>query len=682
MAGNPSRTRHGIRYLFAALALSAALACYLGATLAVGLESSIRTSERENASRLLAAYANQFGEKLLAGETAALDQLVFESVPSFPERDLPPLAEAFFELDSGGKILFPSEIGTGAFDPSALDFQSLVPSDNPDILAAADAVHSQKDYSAAIQRYDAAMRRGSLSRQARAVLAFRIAQCYCKMPGIDDTASQYFQQAVDLATDAGGAAMSYLRCCAVLEWGGLEERTGKTESAARRTMKLYRALFVERSLALPAPTAAYVEIEIASLVNRAAQGNSAVATEYAALAAERAKADEMAKSVEEIHDLITVALRTWAMTNSDPSTVFNFYARQYRRPVLLAMRRLPGENNPGRIIGMRLRIGAIGLRDLPADIAVRDKEGDVLPARSAGGEEWAGAALDVYVPGWRLASAEPPDLKARILRQRVLTIALSAICVGALAVCGVLLIRAERMRASLDRAKSEFISSVSHELCTPAANIRVISETLCTGGADEPTRRQEYLALLEVEAERLSALLDNLLEFSRGRHDAARYNIARGDIVAAVREAAAEFARRYDGEDLDLRTDLPTQAVEADFDAAAIRTALRNILDNAYKYSRPLRRISMALSARSGNAEIEISDNGIGIALDEIEKIFDRFWRSADKRVRPLAGYGIGLSLVRDIMAAHGGEVRAKSEPGKGSAFTLTLPLPRTNENS
>jgi signal transduction histidine kinase len=676
MAGTAAKTRHGIRYLLAALALAAALACYLGVTLAGGQEASIRNSEREKTARSLEASARRIGEKMLAAETAALDRISSPSLPDLTAGDpLPAIVDVFFRTDSDGNVTFPLP-AMAEGDRSSLDFQALVPSGDADI-AAAETAERAGDYNTAMERYAAAMQRQERP-AVKAAIAYRAALCGLKQafPGRAQ-ARQFFREAIEAASQAEpDAAMSYLKTCVTLELAQDDARAGDSDSAAARMLGLYRGIFVERSLRLPAATVVYVEAQIGAVLGPAALAQPRIAWEYDAVRRARVRLDAVARGVGEAREVIALAVRNWKMRGQRPAgEVVNFCARRNGNPVLLAMRLLAADAGQAAAIGFRVNIGAIDLTDLPADAAIRDDAGRIPPRSAPDTKEWASAPFDAFVPGWRLAAPEPPELDARVARQRALTIALTLICVGALALCGLLLLRAVRMQSALEGAKSEFLSNVSHELCTPAASIRVISETLASAASDEPGRRRKYIGMLQTEAERLSMLLDNLLEFSRGRASAARYNIAPGDLAGTAREAVADFARRHEEQDLELASDLPAGPVAAEHDADAMKTALRNILDNAHKFSQSPRRIAVSMRASEGAAEIKISDNGIGIAPGEAGRIFDRFFRGSDERVRAVAGSGIGLTLARDIVTAHGGEVTVQSEPGYGSTFTVTLPI-------
>jgi signal transduction histidine kinase len=672
MAGAAAKSRHGIYYLLAALALAAVVVCYLGVTLAAGQESVMRAGERERTERLLAEKSHAIGERLLASEKGLLDTVSLTDTAALLEGgDIPEAVDVFFEMDKYGKVVFPRPADSTA-SVSAPDFQSFVPSSDDRIKSAEQAESTGRDYDRAASIYAATAQDPSYPAETRAALALRAAQCLVKAgrPG-DEDAGAYFRMAADLAAQSTrGAAADYLAACAALEWALAEEKAGDTQHAGEIAIDLYERLFVNRALSMPSPTAEYLGQQIDSLAQRVVSGD--LAARYSAAKQGRERAAAMAAAMAEIEDAVLPLMQYWAIRGGLPrGEIYSVRARHDGKPALIVVRQEWSGENGSRIMGFRAKIEKLDLGPLPPGMTLRDESGPI--AGDAAGEEWASVPFDAYVSGWRLTAPEPAGLRDRIARGRWLTISITLICAAALALCAALLARGERMRNSLERAKAEFLSNVSHELCTPASSIRVIAETL--GSARDAAKREQYVGMLQSESERLSALLDNLLEFSRGRKTAAQYDIIPGDLAAAARAAAEEFARRHDNEEMRFDCDIPAGAVVAEHDAAALRMALGNILDNAYKYSRPPRRIALAMKAGGQNAGITVSDNGIGIPPGEAEKIFERFYRGADARVRAVAGSGIGLSLVREICRAHGGDVRARSEAGRGSAFTITLPL-------
>ncbi len=226
----------------------------------------------------------------------------------------------------------------------------------------------------------------------------------------------------------------------------------------------------------------------------------------------------------------------------------------------------------------------------------------------------------------------------------------------------------------LGRLKTEFISAVSHELRTPMTSLRSISELLKSNRVADPARREKLLELMAGECGRLGRYLGNVLDFGRIEQDAKRYEIREtdlGPIVADVVEVA-----RSAGADagLELSVELPDGPVTVRADADAVRQALLNLLDNAVKYGGERKRVSVRLAPIEGGAEISVSDDGIGLAAADLDRVFEAFYRAPEAVRHDPKGVGLGLMIVKHIMDAHGGSVAIASEPGRGATFTLRFP--------
>jgi signal transduction histidine kinase len=227
----------------------------------------------------------------------------------------------------------------------------------------------------------------------------------------------------------------------------------------------------------------------------------------------------------------------------------------------------------------------------------------------------------------------------------------------------------------IGRMKTEFISAVSHELRTPMTSLQSISELLKSNKVADAARRAQLLELMAGECGRLSRYLHNVLDFGRIEQDAKRYDIRETDIgpvVAGVVEVARSAAS---GEDLDLELTMPDTPVMVEADPDAVRQAVLNIVDNAIKYSAGRRRVAVDLAATADGAEIGVKDNGIGIAPEDRERIFEAFFRSPEAVRHDAKGVGLGLMIVKHIMDAHGGRVAV--EGGQGAGTTVTLIFPR-----
>jgi signal transduction histidine kinase len=202
-------------------------------------------------------------------------------------------------------------------------------------------------------------------------------------------------------------------------------------------------------------------------------------------------------------------------------------------------------------------------------------------------------------------------------------------------------------------------------------------ETLALGRVKEPAQTQEVLELLQKETERLSAMIERVLDWARLESGRQRYRKDRLTAQQIVDASLDAFrAQRLDSQvQLSCQVAEPLPVVEGDGEALA--GALLNLLHNAYKYSGGEKRIELRAEARNGGVDIEVEDHGVGIAKRDRKRVFDRFYRVDNLLTRQTEGSGLGLSISRRIIEAHGGKLTVRSELGKGSIFTIHLPAAR-----
>jgi signal transduction histidine kinase len=228
---------------------------------------------------------------------------------------------------------------------------------------------------------------------------------------------------------------------------------------------------------------------------------------------------------------------------------------------------------------------------------------------------------------------------------------------------------------ALARLKSDFVSNVSHELRTPLALIRLYAETLELGRITTREKKQEYYRIIRKESERLTALINNILDFSRIEAGRKEYEFRDTDIAELVHNTLDSYRYQIEQQGFAFEESIDSDLPAVRVDREAIARALVNLVNNALKYSADEKFLGVKLYRASGALKLEVVDRGIGITRREQSKIFEKFYRTGDPLVHNTKGSGLGLSLVRHITHAHGGEVAVESTPGKGSKFTLSLPL-------
>jgi signal transduction histidine kinase len=228
---------------------------------------------------------------------------------------------------------------------------------------------------------------------------------------------------------------------------------------------------------------------------------------------------------------------------------------------------------------------------------------------------------------------------------------------------------------ALAKLKSDFVSNVSHELRTPLALIRLYAETLELGRISNPGKRQEYYEIIRKESERLTALINNILDFSRIESGKKEYSFRETDVADLVRSTLESYRFEIEQNGFQLEQKIDNDLPRVCVDREAIARSLLNLVNNAVKYSATEKYLGVNLYRHNGGVNLEVVDHGIGIAAKEQPKIFEKFYRVGDPLVHETKGSGLGLSLVRHIVQAHGGAVAVESEPGQGSKFTITLPV-------
>jgi two-component system phosphate regulon sensor histidine kinase PhoR len=228
----------------------------------------------------------------------------------------------------------------------------------------------------------------------------------------------------------------------------------------------------------------------------------------------------------------------------------------------------------------------------------------------------------------------------------------------------------------LENIRRDFVSNVSHELKTPITSIKGFVETLRDGALDDREHAERFLEIIARHAERLHAIIEDLLALSRLEQDSDSYDIPRleASLTDVVQAAVLDCAARAEAQHV---TVLPTCEAElrAAVNAPLLEQALVNLLDNAITYSNPESRVWVIARQTDDMLVIDVRDQGVGIPHDHLDRIFERFYRVDKARSRERGGTGLGLAIVKHIAQVHGGQVSVTSTVGQGSTFTLRLPL-------
>jgi two-component system phosphate regulon sensor histidine kinase PhoR len=272
--------------------------------------------------------------------------------------------------------------------------------------------------------------------------------------------------------------------------------------------------------------------------------------------------------------------------------------------------------------------------------------------------------------------AVTPDSPVALTRRFLLlelgfVAAMGFVIVGAVAFGYRYLVR----QLELAQLKAGFLSTVTHELKTPIALIRLGVETLQMRRFSSPDEETRFLGIIERETQKLTQLVDNILDFARLESGRAAFRFEKVDLRTLAADVVESIRPRLDHLGFAVEVDLPESLPPARADARTITHAVLNLLDNAIKYSRDRREIRVRAAAKDRWVSVSVSDRGIGIAPGDRKRIFEKFVRLEDGLVHEVRGAGLGLSLVDQIIRAHHGRIDVHSTPGEGSTFTLWLPV-------
>ena len=311
----------------------------------------------------------------------------------------------------------------------------------------------------------------------------------------------------------------------------------------------------------------------------------------------------------------------------------------------------------------------------PVVFAAVDSDGRVLAGRKDGTARAAvRTAADTQLP-WNLyVTGRRSGLDAGMVTNRRFLLLGLAVMVLFLVAGTYFIARAIRREMEVSRMQSDFVSAVSHEFRSPLTSIRQLSEILALGRVPSEDRRQVYYETLVRETSRLQRLVESLLNFGRMEAGVRQYRFEELETADLVERVVAEFTPQIAGAGRQIEVHGANSPCALEGDPEAISVALRNLVDNALKYSPDCPTVWVEWEAANDYVAIRVRDRGAGITAAERKAIFRKFVRGSASVAGNVKGSGVGLAMVRHIVAAHGGMIKVASEPGKGSTFTMLLP--------
>ena len=281
---------------------------------------------------------------------------------------------------------------------------------------------------------------------------------------------------------------------------------------------------------------------------------------------------------------------------------------------------------------------------------------------------------------WRIAVGYlPGSLDAAVSRARTRNLAVSFGILSLLAIAIIIIIINARRAQRLARQQMDFVAGVSHEFRTPLAVIHAVSENLADGLITDRQQIEQCGVVIRNDVRRLAGMVEQVLEFAGAFRGKTLYQPQPVDLTALIEEVLARYPLLEPDKEWQIEREIQANLPAVLADPAALASAVRNIIDNAIKYGDPHRcwigiRARSETNERNQTIQVTIEDKGIGIPASEVPYIFEPFYRGREVIAAQIHGSGLGLSLVKNIIEAHGGTITVASTQGEGSSFTLNLP--------
>ena len=239
----------------------------------------------------------------------------------------------------------------------------------------------------------------------------------------------------------------------------------------------------------------------------------------------------------------------------------------------------------------------------------------------------------------------------------------------------VLIVRTVAHEVEVLKIKSDFVSSVSHEFKTPLTSIKALTERLMGGKVKDQAKMNQYFSVISQDTDKLTRLVGNILDFAKIEEGKKEYDFEETDIAEWLDQTIENFRKENLQREIKIHTQIPADIPHIKIDENALALAVNNLLDNAIKSSTKKNEIEVIVKRDENNLIIQVKDYGIGIPHGELDKIFEKFFQGSNAIRLSTKGTGLGLTLVRHTIEAHGGKVFVKSKVDHGSTFTLLLPI-------
>jgi signal transduction histidine kinase/tetratricopeptide (TPR) repeat protein len=399
------------------------------------------------------------------------------------------------------------------------------------------------------------------------------------------------------------------------------------------------------------------------------------------------------KVVEDISQEIVPELRARQNEQAYDSILLRFDKNISGRNYLISAVQIPdsSENRSIGLLGVKIREQQL-IQDVipaaiqsfpishPSDVVISHLSGKILLGKKNSSTEPATATefFEDNFPPWRIdifpregEASSVFDLKRSFYFWTIITLVVVLIS-GA-----VLISRTIAQEMAVLRLKSDFVSSVSHEFKSPLTSIKSLAERLRDGKVTDSDRMKQYFSVITQDADRLARLVTNILDFSKIEEGKREYEFEETDLGKLITQNIEGFQKEEIAKGVKIQTQISEDIPLLDVDKDAMSQALNNLLDNAVKFSPDRKEIDVILKKDDKNIILEVRDKGIGIPPDEWDKVFDKFYQGRNEVRKAAKGTGLGLTLVKHTVEAHGGRIEVESRVGEGSTFSIILPIQR-----
>jgi signal transduction histidine kinase len=598
-----------------------------------------------------------------------------------------------FLLDDGLHVISPK---TGSERPTVSPIEERAPESgfSKAFRGAETYEFSQKDFVRAARAYRESAALASSDRE-KAVALEAAARCLLSSGNLKE-AQNVYRELAKKYSQLQDKAGQFFGVTAAFQISEIEKRRKQDEAGLRSLLDLYRGI-KDGEWPVILPEYDFFTSEIESALERGTQDGrlAEIENSYLAIKGHPSAYLQSLLFVEFLRSDVVPKIRerigVSSMRGSQRPGPDRLLASQDKGYCLVSYTRLQGFNgHKACYAGFCWDLGALKKSILPQILARISKETGLeldnvdengLGAPGEKGESVAGDSLSLpyrqFPLPWKLLVIQPAleELQRSASRENFLYGALLAFIMVLMLLGAFLLGRDIARESETTRLKTEFVHNISHELKTPLTLIRLYGETLQRKPNLSEKEKRESYEIITKESERLSHLINNVLDFSRIDMGRKEFTFTGGSLSRIVQETLDSYRYHLEKKGFTVDEQIAPDLPEMRFDPEAVASALVNLLSNAMKFSPDRKEVVVRVFQRDGAAVIQVEDKGIGISSGDLPGIFKRFYRAKSTVVSETGGSGLGLTLVKHTAEAHGGTVEVESEPGKGSVFSIVLPL-------